>query len=331
MLDDLTERLRARPGDPAFLAARWGRAVTLMTCGELVELSEAYAGGLHRRGLQAGETVGFAVRPGPRAVALMLAASRLRLRIAVLDPNAGPDVLASRLSVAEPRLVIADAAAQAVAGWGRRLAGRVHLALPELSSLAPVATVGRRLPWCAPSLSLHSGSTPDRRGLEGDAVMIFTSGTTGRPRAVVHTWRSLDAGMRAVADLVQPMPGASVLGGMFFVLIPSLACGASVALPARSARRLARQLRALSPDETYLTPPQLRAVLASGGRFDGRVWTGSAPVSAELLARVRRAGAVGAYGVYALTEMFPVAVVSAEEKHGFAGEGDLFARLLLAV
>jgi acyl-CoA synthetase (AMP-forming)/AMP-acid ligase II len=302
-----------------------------MTCGQLVELAEAYAGGLHGRGLQPGETVGFAVRPGPRAVALMLAASRLRLRIAVLDPSAGPDVLVSRLAAAHPRLVLADAAAQAVAGWGRRLARRAQLALPELRSLAPVATIGPRLPWCAPALKLHSGSTPDRRGLDGDAVMIFTSGTTGRPRAVVHTWRSLDAGMRAVTGLVQPRPGATVLGGMFFVLIPSLACGAAVALPARTARLLARQLRVLTPDETYLTPPQLRAALARGATFTGRVWTGSAPVSAELLARVRAAGATGAHGVYALTEMFPVAVTSAEEKGSFTGAGDLVGHVLPGV
>jgi acyl-CoA synthetase (AMP-forming)/AMP-acid ligase II len=161
--------------------------------------------------------------------------------------------------------------------------------------------------------------------------MIFTSGTTGRPRAVVHTWRSLDAGMRSVAELVAPRPGATVLGGMFFVLVPSLACGASVALPARRARPLARQLRALKPDETYLTPPQLRDALAGGARFTGRVWTGSAPASADLLARVRGAGATGAYGVYALTEMFPVAVTSAEEKAAYTGEGDFAGRLLPGV
>jgi long-subunit acyl-CoA synthetase (AMP-forming) len=65
--------------------------------------------------------------------------------------------------------------------------------------------------------------------------------------------------------------------------------------------------------------------------FTGRVWTGSAPVSAQLLAGVRAAGAADAHGVYALTEMFPVAVVSAQEKASFDGEGDLVGRLLPGV
>ena len=63
-----------------------------------------------------------------------------------------------------------------------------------------------------------------------------------RPRAVVHTRASLAAGMRAVVDLVRPVPGETVLGGTFFVLIPALAGDAPVALPAHRPRTLARQL-----------------------------------------------------------------------------------------
>jgi len=71
--------------------------------------------------------------------------------------------------------------------------------------------------------------------------------------------------MAAVRDLVRPEPGVPVVGGTFFVLLPSLAAGAPVAFP----RRLGRQLRALAPQATYLTPPQLRAALAAGVRSPG--------------------------------------------------------------
>jgi acyl-CoA synthetase (AMP-forming)/AMP-acid ligase II len=104
-----------------------------------------------------------------------------------------------------------------------------------------------------------------------------------------------------------------------------------VLLPARTGRAVARQLRRVRPQATYLTPPQLRAVLAAGGRFTGRVWTGSAPASATLLDRVRQAGADEAWGVYALTEMFPVAAVEAAEKLEHAGDGDLVGHSLPGV
>jgi acyl-CoA synthetase (AMP-forming)/AMP-acid ligase II len=331
MLAELDATLRRDPHRPAMLAATpTGRTTVRATRGELTELADGYAAALHHRGLTAGQTLGLAVRPGARAIAIVLAAHRLGLRVAIVDPTAGPEVLLARLALADPQLVLADAAAQAVAGWAGPLARQAHLALPDLTAIGPVATVGRRLPGNAPVLVTASstGRLPDHRGADGDAVIVFTSGTTSRPRAVVHTWTSLGAGMRAIADLVQPQPDRPVLGGMFFVLVPSLAGGAPVALPARSGRAVARQLRQLRPQETYLTPPQLRAALTASARFTGRVWTGSAPVSAELLARIRRAGAAEARGVYALTEMLPVAVVEAAEKAAYDGDGDLVGDLV---
>ncbi|MFJ4577687.1 class I adenylate-forming enzyme family protein [Streptomyces echinatus] len=326
MLDILAHALRAHAGRPAVLGAtRTGTARVQATYGDLADLADRYAAALHARGLGPGGTVGVAVRPGPRALAVLLAVHRLGARAAVLDPGAGPDVLRARLALARPELVLADAAAQAVAGWARPLARRARLALPDLTELGPVVTVGRRLPGCAPALDDGRRAMVPPRPVDedADAVIVFTSGTTSRPRAVVHTRSSLAAGMATVAGLVQPRAGRPVLGGTFFVLVPSLASGAPVALPARSPRVLARQLRELVPQATYLTPPQLRSALAHGARFTGRVWTGSAPASAGLLTRVKEAGAEEAWGVYALTELFPAAAVEQRAKAAYTGGGDL--------
>lgn len=338
MLDLLDHMLRREPDRPALLGPprRLGRpglpgpagrrenhngVRVVARRGEIADLADAYTASLHvHHGLRVGDTLGIAVRPGPRALAVMLAAHRLGLRAAVLDPNAGPDVLRARLALTPPALILADAAAQAVAGWAAPLARRAHLALPRLGAFgAPVATVGPRRFGCAPSLAPAGARPVPRYDGDGDAVVIFTSGTTTAPRAVVHTRAGLAAGMRAVADLVQPRPGTLVLGGTFFVLVPALAAGATVALPARGPARLTRQIATLRPHETYLTPPQVRAV----EHFTGRVWTGSAPASAALLGRIRAAGATEAWCVYALTELFPAAAVEYAEKNAYTGDGDL--------
>ncbi|MDX6764862.1 AMP-binding protein, partial [Streptomyces sp. F8] len=74
MLDRLDHALRSRPERPAVLAAtRTGAPRVRATRGELAELADAFAAALHARGLRAGDTVGVAVRPGPRALAVLLA------------------------------------------------------------------------------------------------------------------------------------------------------------------------------------------------------------------------------------------------------------------
>ncbi|GID63553.1 fatty-acyl-CoA synthase [Actinoplanes cyaneus] len=324
MLSELNAALRPGDDTPALLGRR------RISRGDLAGLRDAYAGALHARGLRPGDTLGVAVRPGPRSLAVLLAAYRMGLRIAVLDPSAGPDVLLARLALAQPALIVADAAAQAVASWAAPLARRAGLALPELSRLAPAVTVGRRLPGSAPALRAGGPPPPVFEG-DGDAVIIFTSGTTTSPRAVVHTRAGLGAGMRAVAELVRPEPGVPILGGMFFVLVPALASGAPVGVPSRRPRALARQIGTLRPQATYLTPPQLRTALDAGVPLRGRVYSGSAPVSSSLLGRVRAAGADEAWCVYALTEVFPAAAIEATGKAAHTGDGDPVGELLPGV
>ncbi len=174
MLADFIDGLREDDGDPALPGT---------TRGDLARLVRGYAVALAAEGLTAGDTVALAVRPGARSLATLMAAYHLGLRIAVLDPTAGPEVVRARLALAEPRLVLADAAAQAVAGWAAPLARRAHLALPDLSSIAPVKTIGRRLPGSPPALRPLKGQRPRPYAGEGDAVVVFTSGTTSHPRA----------------------------------------------------------------------------------------------------------------------------------------------------
>ncbi|WP_269676097.1 AMP-binding protein [Kitasatospora mediocidica] len=164
MLDLLDHTLRHGGDRPALLGCtRAGTVRVRVRCGELADLAEGYTAALHHRyGLRPGDTLGVAVRPGPHALAVLLAAHRLGLRAAVLDPAAGPDVLRARLALAPPALVLADAAAQAVAGWARPLARRAQLALPPLRTLGPVATVGPRRPAAHPRWRRPGRRRPSR-------------------------------------------------------------------------------------------------------------------------------------------------------------------------
>ncbi|OEV26149.1 hypothetical protein AN220_09840, partial [Streptomyces nanshensis] len=68
MLDTLHAALRRDPHLPAVLTtAPTGRTRVRATRGDLADLADHYASALHHRGLRPGDTLGVAVRPGPRA------------------------------------------------------------------------------------------------------------------------------------------------------------------------------------------------------------------------------------------------------------------------
>ena len=76
MLAELAHNLRRDSDRPAIL----GRGQ--VTRGELADLAEGCAAALyHGYGLGPGDPIGVAVRPGTRAVAVMLAAYRLGLQV----------------------------------------------------------------------------------------------------------------------------------------------------------------------------------------------------------------------------------------------------------
>ena len=284
-------------------------------------------------GVGPGTPVGFAGMPGADTLAALLSLRCVGACAVLLDPSSSAGVNRARMQAAGVQLMWASWSVAAAAGPLRRLAARRGIHLPALSDVAPHVAVfavprtlhGWRVPGLGGPLSrgllTSPGPVPEAAIHPGDAVVIGTSGTTDAPRAVVHTESTLAATVDAIGALVDAQPGERVLAGTFFAILPSLLAGARVHLPARSPARTAALVRRVRPGITYLTPPHIRDALDAGARFTGRVYSGSAPVTADLLGRMIASGADEAFGVYALTEVAPVAAVSAQDKAAFAAAG----------
>jgi acyl-CoA synthetase (AMP-forming)/AMP-acid ligase II len=357
LLDAVLASADRTPQAPAITFAR-----RTLSYGQLAARVRAVAAGLRAEGMSPGDRVLFSVRPGPDAVVLALGILVAGGVVVFADPGAGEALFRARAALAAPRWVAAESVLYlASSGPLRPIARRRGLELAPYARLVPEARhvyAGRRLPGVPPgALSLnrwlrsaadgdtsrkrHPGSGFETRASRApqpagsdDALVIFTSGTTDAPKAVVHTRASLGAGLADFADEIGIRPGQRVLTDQLMVGIPALIAGAHWTFPPYGTNPGARpeQYLALLPDAEllYAVPAALDAILhaldarpeLTPPRLDTIV-LGGAPVLRPLLARIaERFPDARIRAVYGMTEILPVAIADGAEKLAAAPGAD---------
>ncbi|MBO2450404.1 acyl--CoA ligase [Actinomadura barringtoniae] len=341
----------ARTPDAVALVAGDGAETTY---GELRRRVLAVRHGLIAAGLEPGDGVLFSVRPSPQSLVLALGVVAARGVVVFADPGAGPEMFTARLRLANPRW----SAAESILYAGSRLrlvrayARRRGLLLPDLSDLGIPGHiyVGRRLPGVPPSAipfdRLVGGGAPEPDGGEDDAdphapaAVIFTSGTTAHPRAVVHTQSSLASALDLFRARLPLGPGDIVHTDQLMLGLPTLISGARWSMPPLFASPLefATQLRQRRATHTFCVPVHLAEILDADPTLSAtlrHVLLGAAPAPAGILRRaVAAAPNARVLSVYAMTEILPVAIATAEEKlaHTASGaDGDLLGQPLPGV
>ncbi|CAN7318127.1 class I adenylate-forming enzyme family protein [Terrabacter sp. LjRoot27] len=330
-LDLVTEVLARASAEPHRVAIRDHRARSV-TYGELGSGVCAVAAHLTEHGVGAGDGVLLAVRPSPRAVAAALGVVLAGGVVVVADPGAGEALLDVRRRIVPVRAAVADTLVHAagrppLSSLLARLPATKGLRLPDLSTPGLVHVVtGPRLPGVPRSATRWEHLPPAATDAPfvgdpaRDALVVFTSGSTAAPRAVVHTLASLSAGVRAAVSALGLDAGDVMHTDQLMIGLPTLMAGAVWSLPPVTASPDAwlRQAERESATHAYAVPAKVLAAATGGLPPTVRhLAMGGAPV---LPATVRRlealAPGVDVRAVYGLTEALPVAVATGDEVLG---------------
>jgi fatty-acyl-CoA synthase len=195
---------------PQALAITCG-AVT-WTHAELAAQADAEAGALRAAGLGQGASLGWLALNAPRQLALLLACAAAGVRLVPLN---------TRLAAPE------------LAAIAR------HAGLAALWHDDPMAPLAEAVRAAVGPEGWHAGPAEGHEA--GDAMLVYTSGTTGQPRGAVHTQAGMAANI-AAALAVQPIDAGTValavlplfhVGGLCIQVLPTLAAGGHVVLHPR--------------------------------------------------------------------------------------------------
>ena len=197
---------------PAGPFARYQGAT--LTFSELDRMATALAGWIRGIGLQPGDTVALMIRNSPLAFALLFGIAKARAIWVPINVQSRGDNLAYILDHSGPKLVIAEAELHVtIAASGVNLAGARMVTVDALEKIS-----GRHdLTW---SEALPAAD-------EIFAVM-YTSGTTGRPKGVLVSHRMLRLSAEAVALVSAAQPGDIMfmweplyhIGGAQMIVLP---------------------------------------------------------------------------------------------------------------
>jgi long-chain acyl-CoA synthetase len=218
---------RAQPGAPYLIAPETGR---VMTYARLQSDSLQLGRYLHKQGLVKGDKIALMLHNGYQTGRLLIGVMYAGYMAAPLNLLSQPSQLAYVLDHSDTRLVFANA----------ELADRPRAALKEIKRDIRVVVIDPDAISIFDDASLPDAQLPTVTE-DADALLMYTSGTTGKPKGVVLSHKSVIAGGEFTSrahhldaqDRVMCALPLYHINGQIVTAVAPLVHGGSVVLPHR--------------------------------------------------------------------------------------------------
>ncbi len=293
---------------------------------------EAATAALAGQGVKPGDRIAWLGLNDPAQLVLLFALARLGAVLLPLNYRLAQAEMAAILAHAEVSLIVADALHRPVAD--ALLADR-----PQAKPCAAVDAALFQMSADTPSPARHSDVLAGTSA--SPVLLVYTSGTTGKPKGALHTQAGLVANCIISSDAHAFTPDDHVLtvlpmfhvGGLCIQTLPALYAGATVTLHARfDAGAWLADVQTRRPSVSVLVPATLRAVIEHPSFVDTdlsslRLLTaGSSAIPASQISAFHARG-VPVCQVYGATETGPVSIYlkreDATQRPGSAGTAGL--------
>ncbi|MCC6468273.1 MAG: AMP-binding protein [Alphaproteobacteria bacterium] len=285
------------------------------------------------RGINPGDRVAYLGLNRPEMILLLFACARLGAMLLPLNWRLAPPEHAYILKNAEPKLIFAE----------EEFRAGLAAILPALPSIKGKHFGADESQWFGAMALADATRRPDvpvAGTADSPVLLVYTSGTTGRPKGAVLTqdaleWNALNAAdMHALTtdDRVLTVLPMFHVGGLNIQTMPALRAGAEVVLHRRfDPAATLDAIRSIGPTLCVLVPATMQALIdhpswAAADLSSLRcVTTGSSIVPAPLIHAFHQRG-VPVIQVYGSTETAPIAVYQRVEHAGRVGSTGLPAK-----